>query len=124
MKRRKPTAGQAPPEPFHNPFGALKQRLGQLPPATRPLTTSPGRASAPKRAVIRLERKGRNGKEVTLVEQLGLGEEAMVSWLGELKRSLGCGGTVEGAALLFQGDQRERLEKALRARGVERISVG
>jgi translation initiation factor 1 len=71
-----------------------------------------------------LERKGRNGKEVTLVEQLGLGEEAMASWLGELKRSLGCGGTVEGAALLFQGDQRERLERALRARGVERISVG
>lgn len=124
MKRRKPTGGQAPPEPFHNPFGVLKERFEQLPSAARPPTTSRGAASGPRRAVIRLERKGRNGKEVTLVEQLGLREEEMVSWLGELKQSLGCGGTVEGAALLFQGDQRERLERALRARGVERISVG
>jgi len=120
MKRRRPQA----PEPFHSPFAALKDRLGPLPEgpgAPAPASLPP---NAPRRAVIRLERKGRGGKEVTLVEQLGLGADEMARWLGELKRSLGCGGTVEDSALLFQGDQRDRLAAALCARGVGRISIG
>ncbi len=126
MKRPKSPPLKAP-KPFHNPFGALRDRLGSLPKGPEETSTVPVRSSArvnvPKRAVIRLERKGRGGKEVTLVKQLGLEPREMARWLGELKRSLGCGGTVEGPALLFQGDQRERLEAALRSRGVERISV-
>ena len=123
MKRRTPTA-PTPPQRFHRPFAALKDRVGSLPEGPIARTAPSLSPNAPKRAVIRLERKGRGGKEVTLVEHLGLGADEMAKWLGELKRSLGCGGTVEESALLFQGDQRERLAAALRARGVERISVG
>lgn len=112
------------PGPFNNPFAALKDRLTDLPEG--PSTPAPVEvpAGAPSRAVVRYERKGRGGREVTVVEQLGLDEESLKAWLKDLKRTLGCGGAVEGDTLVFQGDQRERLEPLLRARGINRVSVG
>src|SRR3954470_16225008 len=53
-------------KPFHNPFGALRDKLRDLPagPAPAPSLAPKG----PARAVVRMERKGRRGKEVTVVE--------------------------------------------------------
>jgi translation initiation factor 1 len=48
----------------------------------------------------------------------------LAGWLGELKRELGCGGAVEGAALVPLGDLRQRVAAALAARGVGRITTG
>ena len=124
MKRPKHGSDSAPPEPFHNPFANLKALKSELPEgpavaATPPLARKP---PSPPRAVIRLERKGRGGKEVTVVEQLELKALELERWLKELKRALGCGGTVEEGSLVFQGDQRQRLKEALTALGVRRIS--
>ncbi len=121
MKRPKPAAGSAPAsKPFHNPFAGLQSLKGALP--SVPAAESAPAGSAPPRAVVRLERKGRGGKEVTVVEQLDLKPQELARWHQELKRLLGCGGSVEGDALVFQGDQRPRLKAALTARGVRRIS--
>ena len=114
-------------KPFHNPFGALKDKLGDLP---RGPDVAPDRAGArakpkgPARAVVRLERKGRRGKEVTVVEQLGLPDSELVEWLKDLKAALGCGGAVEGAALVLQGDHRPRLKALILSRGVGRVVLG
>ncbi|MFP2913536.1 translation initiation factor, partial [Pyxidicoccus sp. 3LFB2] len=78
----------------------------------------------PARAVVRMERKGRGGKEVTVVEHLELPVPQREVWLKALKNSLGCGGVVEGDALVLQGDQRERLPALLEARGVRKVTVG
>lgn len=121
MKRSKQTAPGAPvAQPFHTPFARLESLKAQLPSAP----TSPERPAptGPAKAVIRLERKGRSGKEVTVVEQLGLSARELARWHQDLKRSLGCGGVIEGDALVFQGDQRQRLKDALLARGVRRIA--
>jgi len=117
VKRPKHGSDSPPPEPFHNPFANLKALKSELP-------EGPAVAASPPltRAVIRLERKGRGGKEVTVVEQLELKALELERWLKELKRALGCGGTVEEGALVFQGDQRQRLKEALTALGVRRIS--
>jgi translation initiation factor 1 len=80
--------------------------------------------AAPPRAVVRLERKGRRGKEVTVVEQLALSSTERQAWLADLRRTLGCGGAEEEEALVLQGDHRTRVEAYLRARGVGRVSVG
>jgi translation initiation factor 1 len=112
-------------EPFHNPFAALKDSLGPLP--AGPAAAAPSPAPTPKgppRAVVRLERKGRRGKEVTVVEQLDLRAAELERWLSDFKHKLGCGGTVEGRALVLQGDSRERVRALLEARGVGKISVG
>ncbi len=124
MKRPKHGSESAPPEPFHNPFADLKALKSELPegPAVAVSPSLPRTPPPPPRAVIRLERKGRGGKEVTVVAQLQLKALELERWLKELKRALGCGGTVEEGALVFQGDQRQRLKEALTALGVRRIS--
>ena len=115
----------APARPFHDAFSSLRERLpaGWSPPpeGARP---APAEAAAPARAVVRLERKGRGGKEATLVEKLDLSPAALATWLDEAKRALGCGGAVEDGALALQGDQRERVARWLERRGVARVVIG
>lgn len=122
---KKQEAPAAPAAPFNNPFAALSAKREELPsgpaPAPAPEANEP---KGPARAVVRMERKGRGGKEVTVVEQLGLRGAELEAWLKALKGSLGCGGTVEEDTLVLQGDQRERLPALLSARGVRKVTVG
>jgi translation initiation factor 1 len=114
-------------KPFHNPFAALKDKLKDLPRGPEHAAEPPSPellAKGPARAVVRLERKGRRGKEVTVVAQLDLRESELRDWLKELKAALGCGGAVEGESLALQGDHRERVAALLRARGVRRVVIG
>jgi len=120
-KKRSEEAPAPAARPFHDPFAKLRERLpgGWTPP--------PDEREAPEgpaRAVVRIERKGRGGKEATLVEKLDLPPAALSAWLDEAKRSLGCGGTVEEGALVLQGDQRERVARWLEKRGVRKVTVG
>jgi translation initiation factor 1 len=110
-----------------SPFAALAGLRDALPPgpAPAPAATEPPRAaSGPARAVVRIERKGRGGKEVTRVEKLGLDEDGLARWCSELKKALGCGGAVEGDAIALHGDLRSRVEALLVARGVRKVTMG
>ena len=111
-------------KPFHNPFAALAPLKDALPEGKPPPPPKTPEVRAPARAVVRMERKGRGGKEVTVVEQLELSLKEREKWLKALKGALGCGGTVEGDDLVLQGDQRERVRALLEARGVKKVSVG
>lgn len=124
MSRKKPSPPDVP-ERFSTPFAALGSLREALPvgPA-RPADAAAKVPRAPPRAVVRYERKGRGGKEATVIEQLALSAAERSTWLQALKQSLGCGGTVEGEALVLQGDQRSRVREWLAGRGVARISVG
>lgn len=118
-------------KPFHNPFGALGERFGIKPePALDSIDASTEAETPPSptgsvipRAIVRIERTGRGGKEVTIVEHLELRPADRETWLKALKSSLGCGGAVEGDALILQGDHRSRLPAILTARGVKRVTV-
>jgi translation initiation factor 1 len=68
-------------------------------------------------AVLRLEKKGRGGKSVTVVSGLPRNEPFLRELAGALKRACGTGGTVADGTVEIQGDQRERLRVALAARG-------
>jgi translation initiation factor 1 len=113
-------------KPFHNPFGGLAERLGMTPApeASAPLPTAAAAPPPPARAVVRLERKGRGGKEATVVEKLELSPAERERWLKDLKQALGCGGAIEGEALVLQGDLRKRLKPLLERRGVRRVTLG
>jgi translation initiation factor 1 len=110
-----------PKKPFNNPFGALAGLKAALPKAEEKAAKEP---KGPAKAVVRMERVGRGGKEVTVIEQLDLPVNQREEWLKALKGSLGCGGSIEGTALILQGDQRERVPKLLEKRGVRRVIVG
>jgi len=123
-KRSRPSPALPDRRPFHDAFAALRDLL---PPGHAP-EASPGAASeaprAPARAVVRLERKGRGGKEATVVEKLELPPAELAGWADELKRALGCGGGVEGEAVVVQGDQRDRVSRWLLGRGVRKVVRG
>ena len=115
---------EPPKVPFHNPFAVLAPRRDatvEPAPAVVPVAR-PGRAIA--RAVVRLERSGRGGKEVTIVEHLELNPAQLDEWSRALRSGLGCGGTVERGAIVLQGDQRSRLTAILSGRGVKKIVMG
>jgi translation initiation factor 1 len=119
-------------EPFHNPFAVLRPAGSRTPgdvasepaatPAATPAETDGSRTVA--RAVVRIERRGRGGKAVTVVDHLDLSAAEYKSWLKALQAALGCGGAVEGDAVVLQGDQRTRVVDLLRARGVRKVTVG
>ena len=115
-------------KPFHNPFEALSHLRSALPeppapPPPGPTAVSPAATPIP-RAVVRLERSGRGGKEVTVVEHLDLKPADREGWLKALKGALGCGGVIEGEALVLQGDHRKRLPGILTAKGVKKVIIG
>ena len=109
-----------------NPSAALEALRGSLPAGTpRPAPgAKDGAPKPPARAVVRMERKGRGGKEVTVVDKLGLGAAELEAWCRALKQALGCGGAVDGELIVLQGDLRPRVAAALTARGVEKVTIG
>ena len=126
-KQRDDGKPEAPKGPFNNPFAALQTKREELPPGADPAAPPEPEDKAPKgpaKAVVRMERKGRGGKEVTVVEQLGLPAAQLDRWCKDLKQSLGCGGAVEEDTLVLQGDHRERVKALLLTKGVRKVAVG
>ena len=68
-------------------------------------------------AVLRLERKGRGGKTVTVVDGLPRNRAFIGELARALKRGCGAGGTAGDQRVEIQGDHREALRTMLRDRG-------
>ena len=66
---------------------------------------------------IVLERKGRGGKQATIVTGFACDDEALKEVASRLKRSLGVGGSARGGEILIQGDFRQRVLDELTAMG-------
>jgi len=66
---------------------------------------------------LRLEKKGRGGKSVTVVDGLPRNREFLAALAAELKRACGTGGSHDETAVELQGDHRGRLRDLLAARG-------
>jgi len=126
------SSGSAPSASLRsNPFARLEALRSSLPAgpaapagAAQAVPAPDARPKGPARAVVRMERKGRGGKEVTVVEKLGLGPAALEAWCRDLKQALGCGGSVDGELIVLQGDLRSRVPEVLTARGVGKVTVG
>ncbi|MFH1703124.1 MAG: stress response translation initiation inhibitor YciH [Nitrospirota bacterium] len=61
------------------------------------------------KVTVRLERKGRGGKSVTVIDGLQMRQKERGALLKQLKTKLGTGGTVKDASLEIQGDHRDAL---------------
>ena len=75
--------------------------------------------AVPQRLVarLRIERAGRRGKTVTVVEGLPRNAAFLKALSAELKRACGSGGTVLEDRVELQGDHLETLRALLAARG-------
>ncbi len=68
-------------------------------------------------AKLRLEKKGRGGKTVTVVFGLPNNAAFLKELTQELKRACGTGGTATDEGVELQGDLRDRVRELLHARG-------
>ncbi len=101
-------------------------RLAYSTEGERPEREEPGRsvsAEAKSGIRIRLDRR-RSGRVVTVVTGFP-GTKAEAAGLArELKAACGAGGTYKDGAMELQGDHRERVEAALRQRGLKSMRAG
>lgn len=112
----------------HNPFGALS--LDGLKPAPPPRPGSvPQPAGAEKKSRGRLdvkrEKSGRGGKTVTVVYGMeNIERREREQLLKQMKNSCGVGGTMKGAILEVQGDNREEVRGILENAGFRVVLAG
>ena len=102
-------------------FDALKSLMGTLPDG--PENTPAGKEKAPRpnaaqTVTLYYERKGRGGKEATIIVCPDTMTDDETAELGAaLKKAIGTGGSIRGNEILLQGDRREALRKRLAAMG-------
>jgi translation initiation factor 1 len=75
--------------------------------------------SVPGRVVakLRMEKKGRGGKTVTVVYDLPSNSAFLKELAQELKRACGTGGAVQDDTIELQGDLRDRVREHLHRKG-------
>jgi translation initiation factor 1 len=75
--------------------------------------------SVPTRVIakMRIEKKGRGGKTVTVVYDLPRNAAFLKALCADLKRACGTGGAVGDAAVELQGDLRDRVRECLMKKG-------
>lgn len=66
---------------------------------------------------VTYERKGRGGKEATILSGFDCSDAELLETASVLKRKLACGGSARGGEILVQGDRRESVRRLLRDMG-------
>jgi translation initiation factor 1 len=76
-------------------------------------------AAVPPRLIakLRIEKAGRGGKTVTVVDGLPQNDAFLKGLLQELKKACGCGGAVRDGGVELQGDLRDRVRAHLTKQG-------
>jgi translation initiation factor 1 len=68
-------------------------------------------------AKLRIEKQGRSGKTVTVIDALPNNQAFLRDLAAELKRACGTGGSAGEGSIELQGDRRERLRTLLAKKG-------
>lgn len=74
--------------------------------------------------VCKFEKKGRNGKPVTLIEGFEGSEEELKNISKKIKTTLGIGGSAKDGVIVIQGDNRDKIMKILQEMGYKTKRVG
>lgn len=128
MGRKKQNKTTPAPEPAATTsLGSLLGGLGfsaSQTPASEPLaapapSNSPLDLSASRGLKLQMERKGRRGKSVTMLE--GVHDSQSADIARALRKELGCGVSVKDGVLTIQGDQSARVRAWLLSNGAPRV---
>lgn len=74
--------------------------------------------------ICKYEKKGRNGKPVTIIEGFEGDEKLLKDISKKIKTTLGIGGTEKDGIIIIQGDNREKVMKILNEIGFKTKRVG
>jgi len=72
---------------------------------------------------IHLEKKGRGGKEVSIVKGFSGPKEILQNWAKELKKECGVGGSVKNNEIIIQGNNRDKILQILKSKGIKNIKL-
>lgn len=70
---------------------------------------------------IHLEKKGRRGKEVSIIRGLDLPESLLNQIAKEIKTNCGTGGSLKDGEIIIQGNFRDNIQKILSNKGCRNI---
>ncbi len=97
-----------------------KSKLGNLIANTPELQLSENETSLPEEKIFRkqslyveMDKKGRNGKQATLISGFDGTEDELKKLAAELKKVCGVGGSTRDDEILIQGDLREKITSLL-----------
>lgn len=74
--------------------------------------------------VCKFEKKGRNGKPVTVIEDWEGTEEELKKISKKIKTTLGIGGSEKDGTIIIQGDNRDKIMDILKEMGYKTKRVG
>ncbi|MBW8358217.1 MAG: translation initiation factor [Weeksellaceae bacterium] len=74
--------------------------------------------------ICKFEKKGRNGKPVTLIEGFEGSDEDLKTISKKIKTTLGIGGSAKDGIIVIQGDNRDKIMKMLQEMGYKTRRVG
>lgn len=74
--------------------------------------------------VCKFEKKGRNGKPVTLIEGFEGSEDELKAISKKIKTTLGIGGSEKDGIIVIQGDNRDKIMTILKDMGYKTKRVG
>ena len=74
--------------------------------------------------ICKFEKKGRNGKPVTLIEGFKGSDEGLKQISKKIKTTLGIGGSEKDGIIVIQGDNRDKIMKILQEMGYKTKRVG
>ncbi len=97
---------------------ALGALMGDLPQGPDPAPEDTPAAENRQRGRLRVVRdKRRGGKIATIIDGFTIGDDQIEALASDIKRSLGCGGSVRDGEILVQGDRLDAVVAFLRAKG-------
>ncbi|WP_300671132.1 translation initiation factor [Soonwooa sp.] len=74
--------------------------------------------------ICKFEKKGRNGKPVTLIEGFEGSEDELKAISKKIKTTLGIGGSEKDGVIVIQGDNRDKIMAILKDLGYKTKRVG
>lgn len=86
-------------------------------PDTPPAEEAPRKSERKPKIVVSYERKGRGGKQATILSGFDCTDSELEETASQLKRRLACGGSARGGEILLQGDRRESVRELLHELG-------
>lgn len=100
---------------------SLESLRGTLPEGYNTIAESSSRQTSRPTDKLRilLDRKGRKGKEATIIEGFTASADELIEIASKLKSKLGVGGSARGNEILVQGDKRREVASQLQAMGYQ-----
>lgn len=87
-------------------------------------TETPSLEPEKQKLTVSIDRKGRSGKQVTLISGFSGREEDLQTLEKLLKRKCGTGGSSKDGEILIQGDMRDKIVEILKKEGYTRTKRG